>query len=118
MVTRRLALFILFTISVIIISPLSIAKDAPVAVTNDREHVPDIEVKYNLVRALQKRLQTLGYDPQGVDGLWGDNTLLALNDYRKDKGLDIKDKVDWEVLGLLFGAEAISWRKKENADVE
>jgi hypothetical protein len=57
--------------------------------------VTSIRYNYNVVRAVQTRLVQLGYDPKGVDGSWGQNTMRALNAYRADAGIPRRNFLDW-----------------------
>jgi N-acetylmuramoyl-L-alanine amidase len=40
------------------------------------------------VAALQRQLSELGFDPAGVDGIFGDLTMRALRDFQRNAGLD------------------------------
>ena len=58
------------------------------------------------VKILQRLLQAKGYDPKGVDGIFGKNTLAAVVNFQ-EKNSDIKGKplaVDGIVGPLTWGA--------------
>ncbi|HEY9721097.1 MAG TPA: peptidoglycan-binding protein, partial [Oscillatoriaceae cyanobacterium] len=55
------------------------------------------------VRALQQRLQKLGFNPQGIDGDFGPHTEAALKAFQKAKHLKVTgtaDKQTWAALGV------------------
>ncbi len=39
------------------------------------------------IKAIQKKLMDLGYDPKGVDGVYGSGTRAAVKQFQKDHGL-------------------------------
>src|SRR5215471_10273934 len=45
------------------------------------------------VRALQQRLSDLGFDPNGIDGIFGPGTDQAVRDFQAANGLDVDGKV-------------------------
>src|SRR6266436_1530462 len=45
------------------------------------------------VTALQQRLQDLGFDPNGVDGIFGPGTESAVKAFQQAKGLAVDGKV-------------------------
>jgi len=53
------------------------------------------------VRACQIYLGYLGYHPGTVDGIMGQFTRSALNEFQKDQGLPVTDEVDETVLSSL-----------------
>ena len=76
----------------------------------DITSITQVRFMHNVVYAVQRKLASLGYDPGGVDGLWGPNTQNALNAYRRDKGLRTQRGLDWGVLESLFGRDYIQWK--------
>jgi hypothetical protein len=57
--------------------------------------------KGEIVRKVQRRLQGLGFDPQGIDGDYGNNTHGAVSGFQQDAGLAPTGEVDvatWERL--------------------
>lgn len=51
--------------------------------------VPNLDL-----RTAQAWLTILGFDPKGVDGVFGGNTSRALNDFRKSKGMPVSSALD------------------------
>lgn len=60
------------------------------------------------VRALQEILERLGYDPGGIDGIFGPNTRKAVVAFQRDRGLDPVGVVDQETATALNAAVAES----------
>lgn len=118
MVIRPIVLAAVLAIAATVCSPSIFAKDArrtPEVVPGgesqpDKRYVPVLDIQYNLVREVQRRLRELGYNPKGEDGLWGGNTLAALNAYRLDRGLPLSRSLDWEVVGSLLGEQTVHWQ--------
>lgn len=50
--------------------------------------------KGNDVKTLQKALKALGFDPKGIDGIFGSNTLKALVAFQKKMGISQTGKLD------------------------
>lgn len=61
--------------------------------------IPDLDV-----RIAQACLQFLGFNPMGVDGLVGSNTLLALHRFQSSAGLPLTLSIDAAVTGQLLAA--------------
>lgn len=61
--------------------------------------VPDLNV-----RIVQACLQFLGFNPKGIDGVVGSNTLLALHNFQTTVGLPLTVGVDATVAGQLLAA--------------
>ncbi len=59
----------------------------------------------NVVRAVQARLTSLGYDPKGIDGKIGPNTRAAILKYQQDNGLLPTGEINQELL-LSLGLAA------------
>ena len=60
--------------------------------------------KGNITKLVQERLNNLGYNTNGIDGIFGSGTYNAVIKYQKDKGLiadGIIGKNTWKkLLGL------------------
>ncbi|EAS51725.1 putative efflux transporter, RND family, membrane fusion protein subunit [Aurantimonas manganoxydans SI85-9A1] len=54
------------------------------------------------VRALQQRLETLGYSPGTVDGVLGASTRAAIRAYQRDNGLEVTGEVTPALAGALL----------------
>lgn len=59
------------------------------------------------VRALQKRLDALGYDAGHPDGMFGDGTRRAVKDYQKDQGYK-EDGICWPGIWMELFPETLS----------
>ncbi|HSM41371.1 MAG TPA: peptidoglycan-binding domain-containing protein [Afifellaceae bacterium] len=59
------------------------------------------------VRYTQFMLTRLGFDPKGIDGRSGPNTLRAVRDFRRDQGLAESGEIDDALLQALAGAGEI-----------
>ena len=57
--------------------------------------------EYNLVKAVQKRLDVCGYHPGPVDGVLGPRTKAALTAFQKDNGLRVDGSIGIETLMRL-----------------
>jgi peptidoglycan hydrolase-like protein with peptidoglycan-binding domain len=57
------------------------------------------------VRQIQQQLVNAGYDPKGIDGIFGANTQAAVTAYQKAKGLTVDGIVGEETLGSLGGMQ-------------
>jgi len=57
-----------------------------------------------LVRAAQLYLTYLGFDPHGIDGVAGKNTLSALADFQTKNGLPVTSSVDANTVTQLVNA--------------
>lgn len=62
----------------------------------------DYYYPYNMIKHTQQTLTQLGYDPKGVDGLWGENTFNAIVQFQKDKNLPMTGRLDLETKKRLF----------------
>lgn len=56
-----------------------------------------------IVRKAQRRLQGLGFDPQGIDGDYGNNTQAAVLSFQQDAGLAPTGEVDVATWKRLMG---------------
>lgn len=54
------------------------------------------------VKDIQKALLEKGYDPKGIDGIFGPNTEKAVKAFQKDKGLVVDGKVGPKTKDILF----------------
>lgn len=63
--------------------------------------LPDIGI-----RAAQARLTYLGYFRKGIDGIWGDDTKEAVNQFQKANGLKVSDTLDTDTTKKLEGLES------------
>lgn len=59
------------------------------------------QVRYNLVKAVQRALTDAGYNPGPVDGIEGSKTSAALEDYQRDKQLTVDGVIGTETLESL-----------------
>lgn len=50
---------------------------------------------------VQSRLLAHGFDPKGIDGLWGRNTFAALLAFKKSRGLALNERIDDDVISRL-----------------
>ncbi|MBV9206106.1 MAG: peptidoglycan-binding protein [Actinobacteria bacterium] len=60
----------------------------------------------NPVRHLQRLLYAVGEDPGGIDGIYGDNTAAAVQDFQKKEGLPQTGNATGQtrtLLGFVFG---------------
>jgi len=57
------------------------------------------------VTIIQQALTDKGFDPKGVDGDFGPNTIAALNAYQKENGLEISSQITGELFKTLTGKE-------------
>jgi len=57
------------------------------------------------VTSIQQALTDKGFDPKGVDGNFGSNTIAALNAFQKENGLEISSQITGEVFKTLTGKE-------------
>jgi hypothetical protein len=57
------------------------------------------------VKQIQQQLVNAGFDPKGIDGIFGPNTQAAVTAYQKAKGLTIDGIVGEETLGSLGGMQ-------------
>jgi len=57
------------------------------------------------VTSIQQALTDKGFDPKGVDGSFGSNTIAALNAFQKENGLEISSQITGEVFKTLTGKE-------------
>jgi len=57
------------------------------------------------VTNIQQALTDKGFDPKGVDGGFGPNTIAALNEFQKANGLEVTSKVTGELFKTLTGEE-------------
>lgn len=69
------------------------------AVYQDPAKCPDLTV-----RAAQLLLTILGFDPRGVDGQIGNNTLTALHNFQNAQGQPLSTGIDANVLATLQAA--------------
>lgn len=58
------------------------------------------------VREVQRRLQTLGYDPGPVDGVLGEGTREAIRALQEDRGLEATGEIGPALVAELFETEA------------
>lgn len=54
------------------------------------------------VKDVQKALKVLAYSPNGVDGIFGEGTLLAVKNFQKDHGLFVDGVVGEKTRKMLF----------------
>lgn len=56
---------------------------------------------YWVIKAVQNKLQSEGYNVGKVDGMWGKQTSTALKKYQMDHGIQASGKVNQETAYLL-----------------
>lgn len=56
------------------------------------------------IKDVQASLQSLGFDPKGIDGIAGPNTYNAVRGLQQAHGMLVDGVIDWEVLQVLFPA--------------
>lgn len=56
-------------------------------------------------RALQQGLLDKGFDPKGVDGLWGNNSSTALEAYQKANNLEVTGQITPELFKKITGQD-------------
>jgi hypothetical protein len=69
-------------------------------------------VKGEIVRKLQRRLQERGFDPEGIDGDYGNNTQRAVNSFQQANGLTPTGEVDVVTWERLMGVPIPSVRDR------
>lgn len=65
---------------------------------------------------LQRRLRLIGYNPRGVDGIFGENTRQAIMDLQSDNDLNPTGFLDGDAKALLVSRSEQAyrnWRRKE-----
>jgi His-Xaa-Ser repeat protein HxsA len=65
------------------------------------EIMSDKDKRKNIILRVQLTLSAMGYYKGDLDGVMGSSTRLALNNYRRNKGLPTLDKLDLKVLNSL-----------------
>jgi uncharacterized protein (TIGR02594 family) len=55
------------------------------------------------VREIQQALNDKGFDPGGIDGVWGRKTIAAVKAFQSEHGLDVDGIVGPKTSGALFG---------------
>lgn len=61
-----------------------------------------------LVRAVQKSLAELGYEPGPADGVWGAATRKAIEHFERDRKLDVKGRISGRLMRELVQATGSS----------
>jgi uncharacterized protein (TIGR02594 family) len=56
------------------------------------------------VREIQQALKDKGFDPGGIDGVWGRKTIAAVKQFQSEQGLNIDGIVGPKTAAALFGA--------------
>jgi uncharacterized protein (TIGR02594 family) len=56
------------------------------------------------VREIQTALSDKGFDPGGIDGIWGRKSIRAVKAFQQASGLSVDGVVGPQTLGKLFGA--------------
>jgi membrane-bound lytic murein transglycosylase B len=62
----------------------------------DRKHWPE-----NLIRAVQDKLNIMGFDAGTADGIVGPNTRRAIRSFQHDKGMEIDGQISSALLKQL-----------------
>jgi len=63
---------------------------------SDRTHWPE-----NLIRAVQEKLNSMGFDAGTADGIIGPNTRRAIRSFQHDKGMEIDGQISSVLLKQL-----------------
>lgn len=66
----------------------------------------DTATTHSQVKSMQRALTTVGYDTQGADGKFGDNTLAAVKDFQRENGLTVDGyfgKMSLNTLEEIYG---------------
>lgn len=61
----------------------------------------DSEINEQRIVEIQEKLQARGYDVSDIDGIWGDQTEIALEKFQARNGLEITGKPDASTLSEL-----------------
>ncbi len=75
-ITRRRSLSLLAAVGVIVAAPAAVAQNR---IARERQK--------KMMRAVQRMLRDVGYDPGPIDGSRGGRTASALSSFQRDKGL-------------------------------
>ena len=71
----------------------------------------DMKLDRQTKLALQRRLALMGYDPKGVDGIFGQNTRLAIAELQADNDLSPTGYVDLDVKSLIFAKSETAYQR-------
>jgi len=63
---------------------------------SDRTQWPE-----NLIRAVQKKLNAMGFDAGIADGIIGPNTRRAIRDFQQDKGMEVDGQISSALIKKL-----------------
>src|SRR5215210_5994220 len=69
-------------------------------------------VRGEIVRKMQVRLNDLGFNTQGVDGDYGNNTEKAVKAFQKSRGQDQTGEVDTTTFETLMGTAIPSVKER------
>jgi hypothetical protein len=74
---------------------------SPNQISRDMQRMPKSTQTFWVVKAIQHKLKSEGYDVGRVDGIWGKMTSAALKKYQMDHGMQASGKVNQETAYLL-----------------
>ena len=92
-------------------SSSAIAAETTDSETEEATPAPTTTLKYgdkgDEVKALQRRLQELGYYTSTVDGIYGSGTYNAVKSFQKHNGLTVDGKAGSNTLARLYAEDAV-----------
>src|SRR5262245_57107501 len=68
--------------------------------------------KGELVKMVQRRLEQSGFDPKGIDGVFGKDTENAVSGFQQDRGLERTGEVNLQTWDMLMGTSPPSVRDR------
>lgn len=79
--------------------PAPTAQSYPPPSAQQAQQAPSVSP--DLVQSVQRRLGDRGYDVGPVDGVWGESTRSALQNFQRDQGLQQSGQLDRQTLAAL-----------------
>lgn len=65
------------------------------------QHQAPMGLEEQDIREIQEALANAGYDPGEADGIWGEQTSAALQEFQETEGLSATGELDEETIALL-----------------
>ena len=95
-ISRRLALKLFTGLGIGLVFP-------NVSFSGDFRYEPKSEEYWpsNLVRAIQRRLKSLGFDPGPIDGIYGPKTKNGIMEFQRSKNLNVDGKISNKLIREL-----------------